>query len=63
MTEHYTHFDPMDFGEVPEIQAALLAKKPEAVAKERPVLTLVKMTEASASPPDSQENTRQIKAS
>jgi len=25
MTEHYTHFDPMEFGDVPEIQAALLA--------------------------------------
>jgi integrase len=44
MTEHYTHFDPMDFGEVPEIQAALLEKKPET-AKTTPALTLVKMPE------------------
>jgi integrase len=26
-TEHYTHFDPLDFGEVPKIQAALLKRK------------------------------------
>jgi len=24
MTEHYTHFDPMEFGEVPRVQEALL---------------------------------------
>jgi site-specific recombinase XerD len=24
MTEHYTHFDPMDFGEVPKVQEELL---------------------------------------
>jgi hypothetical protein len=29
MTEHYTHFNPMEFGDIPEIQAALLAGKPE----------------------------------
>jgi len=41
MTEHYTHFNPMEFGEVPEIQAELLKKKiPE---DKRPALTLVKM--------------------
>ena len=43
MTERYTHFDPMDFGEVPEIQAALLAGKPGEKKNERPALTLVKM--------------------
>jgi len=45
MTEHYTHFDPLDFGEVPKIQAALLRKKPqnqEGAADERPALTLYK---------------------
>jgi integrase len=53
MTEHYTHFDPLDFGEVPKIQAALLKKKsmkqenkkPEAVEKEYPALALVKTPE------------------
>jgi hypothetical protein len=42
MTEHYTHFDPMEFGEVAEIQAALLAKKQETKKTGRPALTLVK---------------------
>jgi integrase len=45
MTEHYTHFDPLDFGEVPKIQAALLRKKQqkqEGTADERPALTLYK---------------------
>jgi integrase len=44
-TERYTHFDPLDFGEVPKIQADLLKKKPKKqdMAKgERPALTLVK---------------------
>jgi integrase len=48
MTEHYTHFDPQDFGEVPKIQADLLKKKPrkpEAANNERPALTLVKLPE------------------
>jgi integrase len=48
MTEHYTHFDPLEFGEVPKIQAALLKKKPkkqEGAANERPALTIVKLTE------------------
>jgi integrase len=48
MTERYTHFDLLDFGEVPKIQAALLEKKPikpEAAAKEIPALTLVKTPE------------------
>jgi integrase len=48
MTERYTHFDPLDFEEVPKIQAALLKKKPkkqEAETKETPALTLVKMPE------------------
>ena len=43
MTEHYTHFDPMEFGDVPEIQAALLAGKPEEKHTDRPALSLVKM--------------------
>jgi len=53
MTERYTHFDPLDFGEVPKIQAELLKrkhKKPEAqiseaVGNECPALTLVKPQE------------------
>jgi integrase len=51
-TERYTHFDPMDFGEVPKIQAALLKKKPKKKetiddnsANELPVLTLVKKSD------------------
>jgi len=43
MTEHYTHFDPMEFRDVPEIQAALLAGKLEEKKNYRPALTLVKM--------------------
>ena len=45
MTENYTHFDPLEFGEVPTIQAALLGRKPEkqeGAGNERPVLTLVR---------------------
>ena len=34
MTELYTHFDPLEFGEVPKVQAALLAK-PKAKIKDR----------------------------
>jgi integrase len=50
MTEHYTHFDPLDFGEVPKIQAELLkrkANKPkqQAEADEQPVLTIVRISE------------------
>ena len=44
MTEHYTHFDPMEFGDVPNIQAALLAGKQDGGETERPALSLVKMT-------------------
>jgi len=47
-TETYTHFDPMDFGEVPKIQAELLKKRPQkkdTAEIERPALTLVKMPE------------------
>jgi hypothetical protein len=44
MTEHYTHFDPADFGEVPKIQETLL-QKPDNVTNERPALTLVKVPE------------------
>jgi len=43
MTERYTHFDAMDFGEVPDIQAALLAGKQEGKKNGRPALALVKM--------------------
>ncbi|MDR0444083.1 MAG: hypothetical protein LBH44_11835 [Treponema sp.] len=46
MTDNYTHFDPSDFGEVPNIQAELLKKKPKktvTAGTERPPLTLVKM--------------------
>ena len=43
MTERYTHFNPLEFGEATEIQAALLAKKPEEKKTERPALSLVKM--------------------
>src|SRR5215469_1208301 len=59
MTEYYTHFDPREFGEVPEVQAALLAKqpeKPEGMKDGRPALTLVKMLER-------QEAGEKIKAS
>ncbi len=53
MTEHYTHFDPLDFGEVPKIQEALLKKKPrkqeartgDPAQNERPALAIVKMPE------------------
>jgi hypothetical protein len=43
MTEHYTHFDPMEFGDVPKIQAALLTGKPKEKINDRPALALVKM--------------------
>ena len=43
MTEHYTHFDPMEFGEVPNIQAALLAVEPDGEKADRPALSLVKI--------------------
>jgi len=42
-TEHYTLFDPMEFGDVPEIQAALLAGKLEEKKNGLPALVLVKM--------------------
>jgi len=48
MTEHYTHFDPLDFGEVPKIQAQLLKPKPEkweAGSADKPALSLVKTPE------------------
>jgi integrase len=44
MTEHYTHFDPSDFGDVPKIQETLL-KKSDNVTNERPTLTLIKLPE------------------
>jgi integrase len=44
MTEHYTHFDPLDFGEVPKIQANLL--KPTLKEQpDKPTLTLVKIAD------------------
>jgi hypothetical protein len=48
MTEYYTHFNPMEFGEVPEVQAALLAKKEEKPKgkTDRPALTLVRIPES-----------------
>jgi integrase len=49
MTERYTHFNPLDFVEVFDLQAELLKKKPkklETAGSERPPLTLVKMPEA-----------------
>jgi hypothetical protein len=48
MTEWYTHFDPLEFGKVSQIQAELLRPK-QAVQREesadfrRPHLTLVKV--------------------
>jgi integrase len=76
MTEYYTHFNPMEFREVPEIQAALLAKKPEKDKADRPALALVKLPEtyaepvkygvnesSSGCPLESQENNLQIQAS
>jgi len=48
MTEHYTHFNPLDFVEVTKIQSALLRKKPkkqESAEDEKPALTLVKSPE------------------
>ncbi|MDR0496191.1 MAG: tyrosine-type recombinase/integrase, partial [Treponema sp.] len=52
MTDNYTHFDPADFGEVPNVQAELLKKKPKkaenkkqkAAANEKPAIRLVKAT-------------------
>jgi integrase len=45
MTERYTHFDPLEFGEVPEIQAALLGKQAGAGNEGVPAISLVKMPE------------------
>jgi integrase len=42
MTEYYTHFNSMDFGEVPNVQAALLSAKTEGKKSSRPILTLLK---------------------
>ena len=58
MTEWYTHFDPSQFGKVPEAQANLLRPEPEqrpgradGPAAGRPNLTLVKMPEQGTSLP------------
>ena len=59
MTDRYTHFDPLEFAEVTNVQANLLKKKPkkpEAVENELPVLTLVKK-------PEAEKNERRRKAS
>jgi hypothetical protein len=59
MTERYTHFNPLEFTEVTDLQAELLKKKPkklETTANERPPLTLVKM-------PDVKKSNRIVKAS
>nr|AGS51550.1 hypothetical protein [uncultured bacterium contig00004] len=42
MTEHYTHFDPLEFGEVPRIQAELLKPKSKKAENGRPAIRLVK---------------------
>jgi integrase len=62
MTEYYTHFDPREFGEVPEVQAALLEKKPQEKKTGRPALTLVKIPETPLEP-DSQEPGKLISTS
>jgi integrase len=54
MTERYTHFDPLTFGEVPKIQADLLKKKHrksqtginDMTTNERSTIALIKMPEA-----------------
>ena len=43
MTGRYTLLDPMELREVTEIQAALLAGRPEEKKTDRPALSLVKM--------------------
>jgi hypothetical protein len=51
LTDNYTHFDPMEFGEVPKIQAALLRKKPKKQAAKqtvKPALTLYKPEDTQA---------------
>jgi integrase len=40
MTEHYTHFDPMDFGEVPKVQEELLHN--DEIQHTEPAIYLVK---------------------
>jgi hypothetical protein len=53
MTDRYTHSDPLEFTDVTDLQMELLKKKPEkaksgklkAVEKERPALTLVKVSD------------------
>ena len=45
MTKLYTHFDPLEFGEVPKVQADLLKRKPEkpeGAGNGRPALTIYK---------------------
>jgi hypothetical protein len=56
MTEYYTHFDPMEFGEVPQVQAALLSGKPEVKKDNRHAFALVKKPEASGEPSVNAEN-------
>jgi integrase len=56
MTELYTHFDPSQFGEVPNIQAGLLRKEPEEEPANHSDISIVKLQ-------DSEQNTRRKKAS
>jgi integrase len=56
MTELYTHFDPSQFGEVPNVQADLLWKGPEEEPAKHADISLVKLQ-------DSEQNTRRKKAS
>jgi integrase len=44
MTDNYTHFDPADFGEVPNIQAELLQKKPKKAETKHPPIKLMRKT-------------------
>jgi integrase len=53
MTEYYTHFDPREFGEVPQVQAALLA---DVKKTDLPALALVPT-------PERQEADQKTKAS
>jgi integrase len=53
MTDRYTHFDPLEFTDVTDLQMELLKKKPatakkeklKAIKNERPALTLVKVSD------------------
>ena len=54
-TEHYTYFDPLEFGDVVKIQAAWLKKmdkKPEGAGNERPALAIYKPEKTEAAKQD-----------